>query len=1728
MATLKIYDAAKSVEVPAGPAEGNPLVERLIEDIVELYVDTGDNRIVAYVNAKASIQSSPRPAYYHVEFVSDSREELFDGLETHLELLEQHPDSRRDSLDAYSESIDERALDTGTWTFNKKEVNCSYPWVLAESNPVLPVQDNVEEMTIKSLLEDGRELSLGLDSPEAAAGFVRYVVDDTDIETTLAISTDGRGAGDSIADVQVVLDPTESSFKPADQDTAQLLNQRAENIEQHLGKRIREDILRCIDELVASDELDVHQKYSLLGDLSRLLDGEVDPAELDTSAPPFSRAVESVVDARENPEISLSKVQENDEIVEQIAEERKRIEREAKEGSVGDITAAIDDLTGDRTLSDEAKAAELDRLRTNATLLTESYQVDIPSEAQTRHGARVNGTLKKCEDRELLGPSDQAAVGEEVQEYIDQRSEEINGQLLRGYRDDIESRAQSLVANDSLSDEETGEVLHQLISLVESGDRFVSGAVNEPPADELKNAIVSHIDAVAEERYFSEEDAKTFEDDVAEILKKKRNPLVDSTLGSRVEAIETSIERLIENSESGVYKDVGESLERYRSLVAGDDPTRVNPNTEVGTKIREAFSDGLLEDRRDELQERVVGVIDDGLERVRERTKQNLQQQIRSELSSIGEYGPESSVSDLRARARYLSAVERAADDGSRSIDFDPEEHTDFEVATLERCWTYLTSLDHLDTPRAAEVKSTLFSRIATQAVSFRDDVNDGLYDRFLDELSEEMTAVERQAENDFQYCEWLHNARVQLQDEQIPLSTREGERIIDLVEQFEDIEGFGEDRYDVRAIAIKNIDSAIEDTRDDALEFIPREFSRTLEQLRTDDRIDIATKGNTCNAAKRALEEGATTISRFGANETEHRTALNEIVNTVYTADFLRDSDISRIENNCKELCEKLIPEYREQLADNVRNAVDYWIETQYAGGDHSIEALRELYSIEQRIDDRSPDRTTHGASIPSEVQQALSELEKANFLSEKEAVYEDIRSRIQGEIRPKQETILKERRASALETVQAVADSERTAAFKYEFLNEAGSVIDDGGSINEYDSHKYSERVSQLITGFEDTVAPVYDNRDLFGDAVGEFTDDIASTVTRLRTQQLGQIEDELEQRVEQALPTIDGFETLSSSEKLSASRNVHALLDLLRAFPETSHEHRDLSNDVENVASYLSHLEDTVTNPGEIETFVDDELVGSIAERKRRVRELTTQSVRDEVADVVSTIRSDDDTVRAYAALHIVERISAPEKDVGKMKSKNTLGERHLPTPEEIASDYPEAGYILEELDNLRKNPLFSDEERYDIEADLHDNTVLEAVEWAESAVVDSYAGYICDEIDALVDNPEVNDGAKTSGILGIRTCVAGSEDGKVESDALGRRDTLLVDAIDVDSEHSKEVDMIRKRLHDLATEGRIRSAELREIRESIYEKANREYQLRDEDRNLLSGTWHKLKYKLGDTAPSGSGGRLRNSVAAAKPNGTQVFLLLAVLAAVVVGFQVAGPLMSGGDTGGPPPFEIGIDSSQPGTITVAGNVGAPYVHINVTRDESGTPTAHSETFEVSSNGFSKSLSGFEPGMYNVTVFGLNGSKTRMGYRLSSTVMMEGASSPETTGTESQTQSEPEAPSNTASGTPSPTASPERADIEARDDRYETTAGRTLSVGETKGVLANDTNPNGNLTAAVIDETANGTLQFYENGSFVYNAEDAFTGTDSFAYRVSEETGATAAANVTISVTSSSGSA
>lgn len=91
-------------------------------------------------------------------------------------------------------------------------------------------------------------------------------------------------------------------------------------------------------------------------------------------------------------------------------------------------------------------------------------------------------------------------------------------------------------------------------------------------------------------------------------------------------------------------------------------------------------------------------------------------------------------------------------------------------------------------------------------------------------------------------------------------------------------------------------------------------------------------------------------------------------------------------------------------------------------------------------------------------------------------------------------------------------------------------------------------------------------------------------------------------------------------------------------------------------------------------------------------------------------------------------------------------------------------------------------------------------------------------------------------------------------------------------------------------------------------------------------------------------------------------------------------------------------------------------------------------------------------------------------------------------------------------------------------ARDDAFSVVENSVLTINAASGVLANDTDLDGDpITATLVGQAGNGSTTLNADGSFTYTPATDFSGADSFTYRASDGTARSNTATVRINVTS-----
>lgn len=121
-----------------------------------------------------------------------------------------------------------------------------------------------------------------------------------------------------------------------------------------------------------------------------------------------------------------------------------------------------------------------------------------------------------------------------------------------------------------------------------------------------------------------------------------------------------------------------------------------------------------------------------------------------------------------------------------------------------------------------------------------------------------------------------------------------------------------------------------------------------------------------------------------------------------------------------------------------------------------------------------------------------------------------------------------------------------------------------------------------------------------------------------------------------------------------------------------------------------------------------------------------------------------------------------------------------------------------------------------------------------------------------------------------------------------------------------------------------------------------------------------------------------------------------------------------------------------------------------------------------------------------------------------------------------------SDPEPPSPPPPPPPPPPTQQNRPPV-AVNDSYTAVKNKQLIVGKAAGVLANDSDPDGNpMTAILVSGSTKGKVQLTTEGAFAFTPNKDFTGTTTFTYKASDGKATSLTKTVTIKVAASAGAA
>lgn len=230
MSQLRIYNQYGSQIEPniARPQKADQKISKLIDESVACWIDTGQSRIFSKVRAQYFGDNGTRRDQFGAVFDSGNIDSLLSDFANALQELE-----KSDDWANFVKSSD-----------NEEDQGYYFPWLLqsvrGQSLQELGLGKG-HKFTITKLLEEGEQLTLGVEDYETAAIALSSFAQEATGHAEVAISESGRIP--AIESANLVLKPSaDVNFEAVDESTEQKLRTRFQNLERDLVQEFKSDV----------------------------------------------------------------------------------------------------------------------------------------------------------------------------------------------------------------------------------------------------------------------------------------------------------------------------------------------------------------------------------------------------------------------------------------------------------------------------------------------------------------------------------------------------------------------------------------------------------------------------------------------------------------------------------------------------------------------------------------------------------------------------------------------------------------------------------------------------------------------------------------------------------------------------------------------------------------------------------------------------------------------------------------------------------------------------------------------------------------------------------------------------------------------------------------------------------------------------------------------------------------------------------------------------------------------------------------------------------------------------------------------------------------------------------------------------------------------------------------------------------------------------------------------
>jgi len=608
---------------PLDGGDPDPYVQGLIRNYVELYVDTDEPELVAFIPSKTTILGLRREnLFYH--YRPEDPAAIAEEFRDVLEIL--HEDDISDggvdrTRDARRREIPESVVESGIfeegWSLDKSEPSTQLAMDLADAEPAFPGLSRLQREVVLGLLGEER-LVLGIEAFEAGLQAIQYLLD-YNYDARVAIATSDDATSLSAADL-VLMPGADRNFEPLDEESAAALNNRTGEKIENWTEELKVDAHAAIENLVAEPD---PSDYGIYRDLRRIQSHISDGAEVEFDSKYASEVVDihASVEASEHlssddrQEVSQAILQRVEEAQATIADRIRSEKLPTLENAIETIIDSIDD-----------PFETYDQLRIAEEIVAGEYGHELPELDSPPPGLE---TLRE-EWWELLvetQPEDpvREEIRTEIEETIDDKKDEIEDALTNKANRTLDAELRRL-----------GNKHRRNPSQFLVRARAIGQALEGKEASDLPKRTQRELQAVI--------DVLTDEDYDEELCEGLRTRLARKLSGELLEAYTDSVKSLAEDFYNR-SSDPQTGLAQLRNVIETGELDREpidNPAVQDAIDfVQEAYDDDYLRQHdRDAFRSEIESHVDDLTSEQRdeyEKQFRNLIDQIDREYVSVPE-----------------------------------------------------------------------------------------------------------------------------------------------------------------------------------------------------------------------------------------------------------------------------------------------------------------------------------------------------------------------------------------------------------------------------------------------------------------------------------------------------------------------------------------------------------------------------------------------------------------------------------------------------------------------------------------------------------------------------------------------------------------------------------------------------------------------------------------------------------------------------------------------------------------------------------------------------------------------------------------------------------------------------------------------------------------------------------------------------------------------------------